>query len=322
MKVIVTGGNGYLGARISSFFARKGFDVIPVCFPAIPEDKEWRNLMFELYEGDIRSDHTISFIRNSKPDIIIHLVSLDHFESEKDIKLATEINVLPTWRLLDACHKDGLKKFIYFSTIQVYGRIESQIIKESNKTAVSNSYGLTHYLSENICDYFNLKSNVDVIIARLSNSYGSPVFRENNCWWLVVNDLSRSAFYNKQINLLSDGSPQRDFIHGDDVCEAVRLLVDKSFKNPDNVFHISSGLTFSILELAIKIRDVFYYRYNELLPISANGTLINEPVSVSATLKYQISNEKLKSLGFNAGYDLATGINELFDYFEKSARDQ
>ena len=65
-----------------------------------------------------------------------------------------------------------------------------------------NAYGLTHLLSENICNYYNAKRETDCINVRLSNSYGSPVFNENMCWWLVVNDLCKSAFLKNKIDLL------------------------------------------------------------------------------------------------------------------------
>ena len=93
-----------------------------------------------------------------------------------------------------------------------------------------NTYALTHHLSEQICDHYNRKTSTNVISVRLSNSYGNPIFKENNCWWLAINDLCKNAFINKEIRLLSDGTPQRDFIHGNDVCQAVQCLLNTNEK--------------------------------------------------------------------------------------------
>ena len=216
MKIVITGGNGYIGARLSLYLASKGEQVIPVCFPSIPKDESWRSKMFAILKGDLRQDETISEIAELKPDVIIHLVSLDHFDSEKEPGFVNNINVLPTWRLLDTCTKNGLKKFIYFSTIQVYGKLPNSIIDEKHPVNIVNTYGLTHLLSEQICDHYNRKTETNVISIRLSNSYGDPIFDKNNCWWLAINDLCKNAFLNKEIRLLSDGTPQRDFIHGND----------------------------------------------------------------------------------------------------------
>lgn len=317
MKVVITGGNGYIGARLSIFLAKKGFEIIPICFPAIPNDEEWKREMSAIYEGDVRTDETIALIANLKADAIIHLVSLDHFESEKEPGFVNEINVLPTWRLLDACTKQGLKKFIYFSTVHVYGKLDNSIIYEDYKVKTPNAYALTHYLCENICDYYNRKTNTNVIVARLSNSYGGPLFLDNNCWWLAINDLCKNAFLKKEIRLLSDGSPQRDFIHGNDVCKAIFRLIDSDKKNLDNnIFHISSGETMTLLELAIIIRDVFQIRFGQLLPIITPDKVISDSDQPINVRRYQINNEKIKGIGFDPDYNIISGVNELFNYLE------
>ncbi len=317
MKIVITGGNGYIGARLSLYLSRQGFEVIPICFPDIPSDPEWKSKMFSVYAGDLREEKTISYIAGLKADAVVHLVSLDHFDSEKDPRFVNEINVLPTWKLLDACAKEGLKKFIYFSTIQVYGKISPLIIDEKHPVQPGNAYGLTHFLSENICEYFNRKSSINVITTRLSNSYGHPLFQDNNCWWLAINDLCKNAFLNKKITLLSDGSPQRDFIHGDDVCKAVKYLIEIDIKDPENkIYHISSGKTLTLLELAFIVREVYKNRYGALLPISTPDKTISDSKLPSDISKFIISNDKIRTTGFSPSISISEGINELFNFLE------
>jgi UDP-glucose 4-epimerase len=319
MKVVITGGNGYIGARLSQYLADKGVQTIPVCFPSIPTNEEWKSKMYDVMFGDIRQFETIERIMGFNPDVLIHLVSLDHFESEKDPVFVNEINVLPTWRLLEASTKMGLKKFIYFSTIQVYGKLTDSIIYEDYPVNTVNTYGLTHFLCEQICDHYNRKTQTNVLTVRLSNSYGDPVFSENNCWWLVINDLCKSAYINKHIKLSSDGSPQRDFIHGNDVCQAIQKIIENGSKNiGNNIFHISSGVTLTILEIAIIVKNVYQNRYKQNLPIIALNKMIMNDEVVPKTARYQINNSKIRSIGFAPMYDLQSGINDLFDYLEKN----
>jgi len=320
MKILITGGSGYIGARLSLFLANKGYQVIPLCFPSMPDDEAWRKKMYEILTGDLRHDNTIVKIFCLKPDIIIHLVSLDHFDSEKEPELVNNINVLPTWRLLDTCTKNGLIKFIYFSTIQVYGKLPNSIIDETQKVKTVNTYGLTHHLSEQICDHYNRKTNTNVISIRLSNSYGNPIFDENNCWWLAINDLCKNAFLKKEIRLLSDGTPQRDFIHVNDVCEAIDILIKSDEKQVDNVYHISSGNTLTLMEIAHIVRNEYHQRYNMLLPIITPQGIVNEHDLSSSIEKYIISNNKLKKLGFMQSYSVVKGVNELFSYLENSGK--
>ena len=207
-KVLVTGACGYLGARLSKYLAENGYSV--TAFDSYDPSKysRWTSLMEEVMVGDIRDEAAISNLAKKQTDVIIHLISLDHHKSKDNPNFVSSINVMPTWNLLDKFTKNGLGKFIYFSTIHVYGEIPNEIITEQHTPSPQTAYGLTHLLSENICNYFNEKTETNCINIRLSNTYGSPIFKENNCWWLVINDLCRTAFFETKIQLLSDGSPQ------------------------------------------------------------------------------------------------------------------
>ncbi len=319
MKIVITGGNGYIGARLSQYLADAGNLIIPVCFPYAPKNEDWKSKMYAIIEGDIRHHETILKISEFKPDIIIHLVSLDHFDSDKEPGFVNDVNVLPTWRLLDQCSKQNLKKFIYISTIHVYGKLENNIIEESQPVKTNSVYGLTHYLSENICDYYNRKTSTDAIIVRLSNSYGAPVFSDNNCWWLVVNDLCKGAYLNKKIQLQSDGSPQRDFIHGNDVCQAIKKIIENDSKRiENNIYHISSGETLTIMEIAKLVKEVYQNRYNQDLPIITPQKIILDNDVFPEIKRYKISNANIRGIGFLPLFDLKSGINDLFGYLEKN----
>ena len=320
MKIIITGANGYIGARLCQYLTTQAHDIIAVCYPSIPDVDYWGKIFYKVFKGDIREQKTVKQIANLKADAIIHLISLDHYDSEKDLQFVSQINVLPTWNLLKECTKTGLKKFIYFSTIHVYGNIENAtIIDENHLINTRNTYSLTHYLCENICDHYHRNSNTSVITVRLSNSYGAPIFPENNCWWLVINDLCKSAYLNKYIKLLSDGSPQRDFIHGDDLCQAVELLIKLDKKNIQKaIYHICSGTTLTILELAGKIQTIYKNRYRVTIPVSTSTMDEVEDFNIfRKTQRYMIDNSRLRKIGFDPVWSLDKGINELFDYMEK-----
>ena len=306
-KILITGANGYLGAQICQYLSQNDFCVSGLCFPYIPENEQWKNRFDKLYLCDMRDTEMLRQIAENQFDAIVHLVSLDHHQSNGAPDFVTSINVTPTWNLLDIFSKKGLKKFIYFSTIHVYGKNFSGNIDENYPVNCENFYSLTHYLSENICRYYAQNSNTECVIARLSNSYGLPVFAENNCWWLVVNDLCKMAFENKKIVLQSDGSPLRDFINGNDVCQAVKTLINNG-KN-GKTYHISSGQTFSILEIAEKVQQVYQQLYSENLPIfKAENSNFSVP-------KYKIDNSELQKLDFQPKISLEKGIEKLFGYF-------
>ena len=230
MKIVITGASGYIGSRLCLFLSEKGHDITAVCSSKIPQQKGWTEKVKQFIVGDIRDEVIIENISKLKADVIIHLVSLDHHDSEKKPSFVSEINVQPTWNLLDACTAKGLKKFIYFSTIHVYGKNQNGFVFENQAITPFNAYALTHALSEEICNYYNRKTETECINIRLSNSYGEPVFLDAKCWSLIINDLTRSAFENKKIILNGDGSPIRDFIHYSDICNAIDSLVKITLK--------------------------------------------------------------------------------------------
>ena len=318
-KILITGGCGYLGARISEYLSIKGYHVT-VFDRAIPNgNNTWVSLIDDFVIGDIRDETVISKLTQKSFDVVVHLISLDHRDSESNPNLVNSINVIPTWNLLENFSQLGLEKFIYFSTFQVYGRLRTGEITEDYIPSPLNKYGLTHMISENICNFYNRKTDINCIDVRLSNSYGSPVFASNNCWWLVINDLCRSAFYNKQIILLSDGSPMRDFIHSSDVCRAIEILVNTTKKEiQNNTYHVSSGKTHTILELAHFVKNIYKKRFHEDIEIVLPNKITSENADSYKNVKrYIVKNSKLKSLGFIPQTELESGFNEIFDYFDK-----
>jgi len=319
-NILVTGACGYLGARLSMHLAEKGYRVTAFDSNKPTGYDHWNSLMEEVIIADIRDEKIILDLAEKRFDVAIHLISLDHHKSEDSPNFVSSINVMPTWNLLDNLTKTGLEKFIYFSTIHVYGNIPKEIITDDRIPKPINAYGLTHFLSENICNYFNMKTDTNCINVRLSNSYGSPVFKENNCWWLVINDLCKFVKEEQEIKLLSDGSPQRDFIHSTDILRAIEIIINIDGNNvKNNTFHISSQNTQTIWELAQIVKKVYKERYKIDIDISLSEN--ENPIDDSIILtpnKYTISNASLKSLGFNPVTELETGINEIFDYLDKA----
>jgi UDP-glucose 4-epimerase len=319
-KILITGANGYIGARLSKFLSENGHQVTGLCYPSAPTDKNWLSGLHQIITGDIREEGTITELSNLDIDCIIHLISLDHNQCNKFPVLDIQaVNVTPTWNLLEKFKSKNLKRLIYFSTFQVYGKIKGNNINEETPANIQNIYGLTHQLSENICNYYHTTTDIDCLSVRLSNSYGSPVFADNNCWWLVINELCKETFESNVIQLKSDGSPFRDFIHSSDVCRAINLLIEKETKTTINTFNLCTGRTYTILELAQMVKSVYKERYTKEIEILLpEGASLKQQCSDPQISRYQIDNSRLKELGFVAQMTIKDGVNELFDYLEKN----
>ncbi len=311
-KILITGGSGYIGARLCLHFANEGYSVTSLCHSKIPSDKGWVSKMEKVIIGDVRDELFISELANDNYDIVVHLVSLDHHQSNSSPTFVSSVNITPVWSLLDIFSKHGLKKFIYFSTAQIYGVLSDEQVLENQILKPQNPYGLTHQIGEVICDYYNRNSSVDCCVIRLSNSYGAPLFEETNCWWLVINDLCQMAYKQKEIVLQSDGSPLRDFIHGWDVCSGVQTVIETNDKH--FIYNLSSGKTLSILDIAEKIKEVYLDRYGVELII----TKAESENNIAKKTVYKIDNSLICGIGFEPKWNLVMGINDLFDFLEKN----
>lgn len=318
-RILITGANGYIGARLAKFLALKGHSITALCYPNRPEDREWTDLMEKVLVGDIRHEKIMEVLGKSEYDNLIHLISFDHHQTaQKSINEVISVNVLPTARLLELFGNKNLKNFIYFSTFHVYGAIEAELVREEHKTIPKNIYGLTHLMSEQFCTYYHENTNINCLSLRLSNSYGSPVFMDANCWWLVINELCRDAYHKNLIELKSDGSPLRDFIHYNDICAAVELLISNEIKLHEPVFNLCSGITRTILELAHTVREVYRTRYNKDIPVYLpDKTISEDPSRFSHIKRFRIDNSGFLGLGMEIRMDLESGIHELYDYLEK-----
>lgn len=319
-KILITGGSGYIGARLSLYLSQKGFDIIPLCNSKIPDNREWVESMHLVLQGDLREQATLNKIEAVRPDTIIHLVSLDHNQSGINLQETLQVNVQSTWELLSLSTSIGLEKFIYFSTIQVYGQTRESVVTENTKLQPSNAYGLTHKMSEDLVDFYRRSKNLDAVSLRLSNSYGEPVFHEANCWSLVVNDLCKSAFLHKKIVLNSDGLIVRDFIHHSIICSAVEQLLGKELISNDKAINLSMGESISLLSLALLVKKVYQNIFKTPLDIFINkNELLLNSTNIDINSNFIISNQVLNNLIKIEKFELENGIQELFSYWIKKS---
>ena len=112
-KILIIGANGYIGGNLSYLLAQNGHCITALCYPSIPDNAEWCAKMNEVITGDIRSKEVIDQLTNQKYDTVIHLVSLDHNDSNMDPNIVNSINVMPVWNLLETFKKkENLNQFI------------------------------------------------------------------------------------------------------------------------------------------------------------------------------------------------------------------
>ena len=269
-KVLITGGFGNLGSWLCNYFYNIGFEVTVLSqrVRSIAGVNYHHVIQADIADyGALKSKITMSY------DYCIHTASYnEHFHKNYHEK-ALFINALGTRNLVEVLKCSGLKKFIYFSTFHVYGK-DYNVIDEGCAPSPHNDYATTHLFAEYYLKQFYNTDQFPSIICRLTNSYGAPKSLDSSKWYLVLNDLVKSAYESHLIKISSNGEASRDFVWMGDVCQVVDKLLSSTVDT--GIFNISSGQTCKVIELARVVQSVYQKRYKKKIDIVTNNKDINK----------------------------------------------
>lgn len=248
MRILITGGLGFVGGRLAEYLSQEGHQIIlgsrtiseaPIWLPHAEVQKiEW--------------DNELSLLKScSGIDTVIQAAGMNANECVADPLAALNFNGKATSRLAKAAIKSGVTRFIYLSTAHVYGNPLTGSITERDIPLNNHPYATSHLAGENSVLNFAQSGEMWSIVLRISNAFGVPKDRNTNCWMLLINDLCRQAVQKRKLVLKTNGLQSRDFIGLGQVCNAVAALAVMSEKSKElNIFNLGSGTSKSVLEMA------------------------------------------------------------------------
>ena len=308
MKILITGGTGFLTGRIAKYLSTIGsYEIILGSRKGSVENM--LNSEFQIVKTIWDSEKELELICKGV-DTIIHLAGMNASDSYADPVGALEFNGLIPGRFLKAAVSSGVNKFIYFSTAHVYKSPLIGIVTEETLPTSFHPYATSHKAGEDMVLGAHLRNEIEGIVIRLSNSFGAPVSKEANCWMLLVNDLCKQAITSGKMRINTSGLQRRDFISINDVCRVVEHFIASSFKNGrNNLFNVGGNWSPTVWELAVFIRQIcktvlFYEPY-----LSRIEPLPNE---FSREFEYKIN--KLEETGFVVSNNREEEISNLLLY--------
>ena len=292
MRILVTGGFGYLGSHVSDYLQKQGHQVRILSRTAHPELAAW-SCQFDIHIGNVADYSSIeNCCRNI--DTVIHTAALNEVDCKDKDEDALLVNGLGTRNVMKDASKNGVKRFIYFSTFHIYGIPKTSIITEETLPNPISNYAITHYIAETFCRQFEVEKNLTCYILRISNGYGAPLFKSVNRWTLALNDLCAMAFQQGRIVLRSRGTQERDFVGIKDILQGVDIFLERQPDSDDNVFNLGAGQNISIITLARMVARIYQDRYKRSIKITIPENAAEPDIKVS----FQFSIEKLKRLGY------------------------
>ena len=288
MKVLITGGLGYLGGRLTEYLLSENHS-LTVLTRKIDLDRKldsrvklvsvsWNNL------DKITSDF-------EGIDCVIHAASMNAADCLASPQSAKNFNANKTEDLLKLSINSGVKKFIYISTAHVYSRTLYGYITEETETNNDHPYAKTKKEAEDYVLNYNKKHQMNGIVVRLSNAIGPPTDINVNCWSLVVNNIARQLVATSVAELNSSGEQRRDFVTMTDACRAIlHLLNAESLKY--NIYNVGGEWSPKINEIINLLKE----RYEFIFKIEPKIFFKDANKVKDKNLEYSI--QRLKSTGF------------------------
>jgi len=299
IKVLITGGAGFIGSHLVEAYLESGFEVLVVDLKLKP--KQFDKLPIKYYQQDISMIGLEDIIAKEKPEIINHHASLINVNESfvKPVAYA-ETNVLATIKLLELAKKYQAKQFIFASSAAVYGNTTQLPIKETDKTYPESSYGLDKLLAE---WYISLYSQFfTTTIFRYANVYGPR--QTSNAEGGVVAIFCQKLAEGKRPTIFGSGNQTRDFVYVKDVALA-NIAANKSNKNL--ILHVSTGTQISVNELYKSISKIYNIDKKAIYQKARDGDIYDSVMS----------NERIKKvLSWVPKYSFNIGLTETAAYFK------
>ncbi len=253
MKILVTGGAGFIGRNLVDSFLKKHeiriYDDLSNSLEQNITSLIERGADF--VKGDVLDYNKL--VESCKEfDVVIHLAAKsDVADSVIHPEITTDVNVNGTINVLKSCIQNKIEKIIFASSAAVYGNCNELPINEEANTNPTSPYGSSKLLAENEIKKFAKEFGLDYIILRMFNVYGKE---QNKQYAGVISKFLKNITQNKEIIIYGDGKQTRDFISINDVVESFDCAVKSKI---NGTYNIASGVSVSINELAKIIFDTF-----------------------------------------------------------------
>lgn len=278
MKIVVTGGCGFIGSHIVDELVSQQHEVYVIDnLSAINNNFHFNPLCKEYYNEDISNYNIIvSLLKNI--DAVFHLAAESNINvCNNNPTLATKTNVQGTSVLLQAAKENKVKRFIYSSTSAAYG-LNSPPHTETLPNDCLNLYSATKAFGEELCKLYYRQYNLQTVIFRYFNVYGDRQHTTGQ-YAPVTSIFLKQRDKNEKLTIVGDGKQKRDFVYVMDIVKANLLALHTNNKECfGRIINIGSGKNYSIQEIADYISNNQIYipaRIGEVRESLADISLAN-----------------------------------------------
>lgn len=235
MKIVVTGGAGFIGGNFVHYILKKYPEYDVICLDALTYAGNMETLVpamensrFTFQKADIADREAVySLFENEKPDMVVNFAAESHVDrSIENPELFLKTNILGTQVLLDGCRKFGIARYHQVSTDEVYGDLPLDrpdlFFTEETPIHTSSPYSASKASADLLVQAYYRTFKVPVTISRCSNNYGPYHFPEKLIPLMISNALN-----DKPLPVYGKGENVRDWLYVEDHCSAIDLIIHK-----------------------------------------------------------------------------------------------
>ena len=235
MKIIVTGGAGFIGGNFIHYMLKKYSDYKIICMDSLTYAGNMETLSsvsenpnFVFSKTDITDREAVyNVFETQKPDVVVNFAAESHVDrSIENPELFLKTNIIGTSVLLDACRKYGIKRYHQVSTDEVYGDLPLDrtdlFFTETTPIHTSSPYSSSKAGADLLVLSYQRTFGIPVTISRCSNNYGPYHFPEKLIPLMIINALN-----NKPLPVYGNGANVRDWLYVEDHCSAIDLIIHK-----------------------------------------------------------------------------------------------
>jgi dTDP-glucose 4,6-dehydratase len=243
LKVLVTGGAGFIGSNFIRYLLRTRPDCTVINLDKLTYAGNLANLAdvesdsnYRFQQGDICDGATVEKLMQGGVDAVVHFAAETHVDrSIADARAFVETNVQGTYSLLNLARRHRVARFVHVSTDEVYGSLAAgEKANENSPLAPNSPYAASKAAADLLARSFWRTYRFPVIVARPSNNYGPFQFPEKLIPLMICN-----ALEGKKLPLYGDGMNERDWVFVEDHCRALDLILQDG--RPGETYNIGTG---------------------------------------------------------------------------------
>jgi UDP-glucose 4-epimerase len=303
VKVLVTGGAGFIGSHVADLYVENGYEVVIIDDLSTGRVANL-NPLAKFYQLDIRSPQLQEVFEKERPDFVNHhAAQMDVRRSVVEPIFDADVNILGSINLLELARQYGIQRFVYISTGgAVYGEPEYLPCDEAHPINPICQYGASKHTVEHYLFMYQQNYDLDYTVLRYPNVYGPRQDPHGEAG--VVAIFTGQMLSAQQVVINGDGEQERDFVHVAD-CARANLLALTADQN--GIFNVGSGVGTTVNQIYSTLKEITSY------PLDA----VHGPAKLGETRRIYLDATKAQNvLNWRPTVSLKEGLESTVAYFE------